>query len=217
MYRQVTDTVDGQLAVSLDGVNWSSHTDHPIIPCGEPGDPDQGSVYPGPELTACTDDTFRMILRSSGLYHNQGYLSAYRRKESSAFYQWAVWDAHRLAGVRADGDGRFTFRMPAGVERLVANFRADRDGWVKFSLADRSPWPPQPIRLDVPGHGEDDMKPLTGDHTHAPLAWQGDADLSALKERALFVTAHLHKATLFAVTGYGIDDPEARDDPRFPV
>ena len=122
----------------------------------------------------------------------------------------------RVAGIHAEGDGRFTIPGLACGDGMVANYRAAADGWVRFELADRVVWPPMPVP-PVEGFAFDNMQPLTGDQTHAPVRWQGRDGLSELKGGKVCLRVRLHKATLFAVTMYGADDPAAREDPRYPV
>jgi len=95
-------------------------------------------------------------------------------------------------------------------------YRTKPDGWVRFELVDRLVWPPQPFP-GLEGHRFEDTQPLTGDETHALVAWNGSHDLSALKGKPVAIRVRLHKAALFSTTMYGTDDPLAQEDPRYPV
>jgi hypothetical protein len=217
IYRQGSDTTYGQLAVSLDGLNWSRLTRQAIIPHGRPGEPDEGMVYPEPELIRFPrEGKFRLLCVSGNEYHNAGYNPTLRQRGPSGYYNWAEWPEDRLAGIRASGDGEFTLNMQACGDRMLANFRTEPDGWVRFELVDRLVWPPQ----QWPGIERfrfENMDPITGDQTHAPVRWHGDPSLSTLGGGPIGIRVRLHKATLFSMTLYGVDEPLVQADPRFPV
>ena len=218
LYHLADDTVDGQLAVSLDGLNWSRHTRRPIIPHGEPGQRDEGHVYPEPDLIRFRrDGKLRLPLRAGAKYHNQAYnWETYGKGEPNAFVGWAEWPEERLAGIHAGGDGHFTIPALTCGDRLLANFRTAPDGWVRFELVDRVVWPPMPVE-GIQGCRFDDAQPLSGDETHAPVVWAGKRGLSELQGKRVCLRVRLHKATLFAVTMYGAEDKVTREDPRYPV
>jgi hypothetical protein len=200
-YHLDTDRVDAELAVSLDGVNWTRHSRAPIVACGAPGEADEAHVYPEPELLRVgREGKFRLLCRSGDLYHNEWYNETLMRGGSGRCgFQWAEWTEDRLAGIHAPGDGRFTLQMQPCGERMLANFRTEPDGWIRFELTDRLPWPPVPWE-GLAGRRFQDMEPLSGDRTHVPVAWKGSPDLSDLKGRGVAVRVTMHKATLFSIT-----------------
>ncbi len=61
------------------------------------------------------------------------------------------------------------------------------------------------------------MEPVTGDETHAPVCWNGSPDLPKLSIETVGLRVRLHKATLFSLIMYGVDEPLVQDDPRYPV
>jgi len=217
VYHQSTDTVYGQLAVSTNGVNWSRFTGQPIVPCGRPGDPDEGFVYPEPDLLRFTGDgKIRMLCRCGDRYHNEWYNEKLRDGGEHTYYCWAEWPEDRLAGVHASDEGAFTIGIQTCGDRLLANYRTEPDGWIRFELVDRLVWPPQPWP-GLEGFRFEDSEPLSGDKTHALVTWNGGADLSKLKDGNVAVRVRLHKATLFSTTMYGVDEPLVQKDPRYPV
>ena len=217
VYHQSTDTVYGQLAVSRDGVNWSRLSRQAIVPIGGDDEPDGYNAYPEPDLLRFrSDGKFRMLYHSSGIHHNEWYNETLRDGDYASVYRWAEWGEDRLAGVHAADEGELTIAPQACGDRLLVNFRAEPDGWVRFELVDRLVWPPQ-AWPGIEGHRFEDMQPMTGDQTHAPVAWRGSPDLSSLAGKAVAVRVKLRKATLFSTTMYGVDDPLVQDDPRYPV
>lgn len=215
IYRQGADTTYGQLGVSLDGLNWSRFTRQAIVPHGAPGDPDGGMVYPEPELLRFAGEgKFRLLCHCRSDYHNEGYNQRLPRAGVRSAYVWAEWPEDRLAGAYAAGDGELTLQMQTCGDRLLANFRTEPGGWVRFELVERLLWPPQPWP-GLEGFCFEDMAPMTGDATRAPVCWNGSPDLSKLAGRRVGVRVRLHKATLFATTMCGADEPLLQDDPRY--
>ena len=193
IYHQLADTTDAQLMVSRDGVNWSRHAREPIIHCGKPGEPDEGGVYPLPQLLRFRDDhTFRILIRSTPTYHNQ------TADEATYSFAWAEWPEDRLAGISARGDGQFTLHPMVCGDRLLANFRTEADGWIAFELAPPPVWPPLPLQA-LAGHRFEDMTPMSGDQSHVPICWAGTDTLSALKGQPVMIRVRMHKTTLYSV------------------
>lgn len=216
VYQQGSDTTYGQLAVSLDGVNWSRFTRQAIIAHGEPGKPDKGGmIFPEPELIRFPEKgKFGLLCRCSNKYHNEDNNERLRERDEHTFYILAEWPEDRLAGICASADGEFTIQMQTCGDRLLANYHTAPDGWIRFELVDRIIY--QPWR-GIEGYRLEDMQPLSGDETHAPVVWKGGADLSKLSGKPVGIRVRIHKGTLFSVTMYGIDEPLVKEDPRFPV
>lgn len=217
IYHQREDTVDAHLAVSLDGIVWARHNEQSIISRGKAGAPDEGFLYPDPHLLRFSKDgKFRIMCVSGAEYHNEGYNRTLDQRPRNNFYQWAEWQEDRLAGIHAKDQGEFTINMQPCGERMLANFRTEPGGSVRFELVDNLTWPPEE-REGYEGHRFDDMQPLSGDETHAAIAWNGSADLSAFKDKEVAVRVRLNKAALFSITMYGTDEPLLKEDPRYPL
>jgi len=217
VYQQASDAVYGQLAVSGDGLCWSRLCGQVSIPCGTPGTPTEGHVYPEPALLRFRGDgKFRLLCRAGARYHNQWYNPRLRAAAEAGIYCWAEWTEDRLAGLHAAADGAFTLGMQSCGDRLAANYRTEPDGWIRVELVDRLVWPPQPWP-GLENHTFEQSDPLTGNATHAAVTWQGSGDLAGLDGRPVGVRIRMHKATLYAVTMYGVDDPLVVEDQRFPV
>lgn len=218
MFHQATDVVDAELAVSLDGVNWVRHAQQPIIRHGRPGRIDQAYIYPGPDLLRFPDGTFRILYRGGAEYHNQGYVEGFTAASFSEFYHaaWAVWTEDRLVGISAKKDGEFTMGAEGNTDRIVANYRTEPDGWIRFEVCAGTAFrfAPQP---GAEGFRFEDSDPIQGDETHRQLTWRNNADLSRFKTSGFLLRVKLHRATLFALTFYGADEPSVRADPRFPA
>lgn len=217
IYHQGTDRVYGQLAVSLDGLNWSRFSRQASIPTGGPGTETEGHVYPLPGLLRFSrEGKFRLLCMCGPHYHNESFNPALRVGPQGSSYFWAEWPEDRLAGIHAPAEGAFTLWPEKCGDRLLANYRAAPDGWVRFELVDRLACLPIP-RPGIAGHTFAESDALSGDRTHAPVTWNGSPDLSRLRGSTPAIRVQLYKATLFSLTVYGIDEPLVREDPRFPV
>jgi len=217
MYHQGTGQVDVALAMSLDGKNWSRHTSGPIIENGEEGEPDEGCIYPGPDLLRTADGRFRLIYHGSARHHNQGLMAEGRKaNERISFYAWAEWPEDRLVGIRARDHGELTILPQPCGDRLLVNLRAEPGGSASFELVDRLPFPP----IEMPGlegYRFEDSEPVTGDHTGWTCAWRGRADLSALRGTSVAIRVRLDRATLFATRMENAPGAPSEDEIRLPV
>ena len=87
-------------------------------------------------------------------------------------------------------------------DRLLANFRTERDGWVRFELAPQPVWPPLPTD-GIEGYRFEDMTPMNGDQSHVPVIWSGKGGLAALGRKPVAIRVRMHKATLYSVAMAG--------------
>lgn len=217
IYQQSTDSTYGEFAVSSDGLNWARLTGQVIIPSGPPGAADEGMVYPEPELLRCSNQgVMRLLCVCSPHFHNEWYNERLRAGTKPSFYRWAEWPEDRLVGLVAVGDGSVTLQTQTCGDQILANYRCEPGGWIRFELVDRLVWPPQPMP-GIAGFCFEEAVPLTGDATHAPLQWRSHSSTAKLHGQTVAIRVRLHKATLFSVTTYGVNDPLVRKDPRFPV
>ena len=77
------------------------------------------------------------------------------------------------------------------------NYRTAPDGWIKVELVESPGTPPQEVPA-FEGFSLNEAEPLTGDELGAVVRWNGNGDLSALKDRSVSVRLHMHKAKVFS-------------------
>jgi hypothetical protein len=216
IYRQTEDTMDTELAVSLDGLIWERHVGQPIIPHGAPGSDDEAFNYTGPQLLRCHDGKFRMIFHAGNQFHNEGYEPELRGGNYKGYYAWAEWEEDRLAGICAKEYGQMTVLLPKCGSALLANYRTEDGGWIKFEMIDRVTWPPVQAE-GLAGYRFDDMDPMTGDQTKRLIKWGDISDLGSLRGTDAAVRVRMHKATLYAIAIVNGTVPENVTEWRFPV
>lgn len=195
VYHQVDCSVDMQLGVSSDGLNWSRPSRQTIVSCGESGSGDEGGVYGGPGLVVLPDGRFAIPYTGRKSRHHEAY---YSEPEADAQFRLATWPEHRLGGIRADALGEFTLEshLVNGGE-LVLNYRTDRGGWIRAALYENIPHPPEPVE-PLAGYSFEDCQRVSGDAFRQPLSWRGSTDLSPLSGKKINARFQMNRATLYA-------------------
>ncbi len=195
VFHQVDCSVEMQLAVSSNGVNWSRPSREPIVPRGENGSGDEGGVYGGPGLVVLPDGRFALPYIGRTARHHEVY---YRDVNRAGHFRLAMWPEHRLGGIRSDNRGAFTLesRKISGGE-LVVNYTADRGGWIRAALYENIPHPPEPAD-PLPGYSFDECERVSGDQFRHPLKWKGIPDLSPLAGKKVNIRFEMNRATLYA-------------------
>ena len=208
VYHHITDHVDVQLAVSVNGVTWTRLTRRPVIPCGPAGSGEEGGIYAGPELLMLDEKRMGLIYHAVSRLHNVDFLQ--NPPEQTTHYAWAVWPRDRLAGIKAKHEGEFTLlgRYPCG-EPIRLNYACEPGGWVRMELVAEVPCPPQvtaqhplPRQLTkgIEGLRFEDCELLSGDELDRAVRWRGSADVSRLAGIEMHIRFKLFRATIFAVT-----------------
>jgi hypothetical protein len=203
IYHQNTDYVDVRLATSSDGQGWNWVSRVPIIDHGAPGEWDRGSLYGQPNLLRLPDGRLALPYNGYDQTHNEGFSNSYKDwPKSETGMAWAVWDEGRLAGIQADGIGRF-YAVSEDFKggQILINARTAPGGRVEVELVQKD--------KVLPGFAFADCVPFRGDGRWVPLRWKGKADLSELKGKRFQLHFRLTKAKVF---GYRIVDPEGKAD-----
>ena len=64
-YSREKDTLDIHLATSRDGIRWNYFSDEPVVPLGEPGSGQEGSLYAGCGLVPLGDGEMAIAYTAS--------------------------------------------------------------------------------------------------------------------------------------------------------
>ncbi len=177
-----------RLASSRDGVLWDFVSREAIIAPGAAAEWDSHFVIAPPSFVRAPDG--KLLL----LYNAYNYPHKFPRAGFVEGNQGiARWKAERLAAIEAEEDGYFnTPRVTLRGSKILLNVQTARAGEVKVELRDASFAP-------VPGRTFEECDPITGDHESIEVAWEGDADLSALNTQRLHVAFRMRAAKLFGV------------------
>jgi hypothetical protein len=179
--------VDCQLAYSLNGWHFQRCLRDPLIPNGEPGEPDSGSVYP---CTAIRREDGSLWIYASASIHEHGRLS--RDSGSIVTYQlrrdgFAFLESSGGIGVVGT---RALYWKGGEVELNVQSL----GGTARAQVTD-------PAGAPLMGYGLADCAPFSGDSTAWVPRWKGGKLLAALAGRTIRVEVELNNARLYALRG----------------
>jgi hypothetical protein len=195
-YHRIESTVDIQLAVSRDGVNWQRPERRPIVERAVDGEI-FGCLYASPELVAL-ENQWRLPLQLHRRFHDFRDRGATYPPDGEL--RWARWQPDRLVGLAAEEEGRVILvDRPLSGEPPRINYRTDDDGWVRVEVVEPPHTPPQPVEA-LPGLGLAEAETLSGDELDRPLRWQGAFDWAAHQDRVVALRLHLRKAQVFCVS-----------------
>jgi hypothetical protein len=191
IYHRDNDSVDTRMAVSRDGraYQWVSY--QPIIPLGEVGTWNGGSLYGAPKLVHLPDGKLALAYQASKGTHNEAFFRyMYGKYDNNMSLGWALWDDGRLAGIQADHVGQFTTNAASfRGKQIQINARTTRAGSVEIELRERG----KPIE----GFSFTDCVPFSGDEIWTTYRWKGKSDLSGLKGKDVELAVRLRSAKIF--------------------
>ena len=181
LFHQVTDTMDGHIAFSRDGLFWHRPERRPIVPIGEIGSDDACMVYPATGLIELPDGYWGCLYRARSSRHNvwpeevAGLFPDFK----SPRLKWARWRPHRFCGVEAEKDGCFTIvaiKRNAGELRL--NYRCGSGGWIKVELARRTPTSTHNPQRGIEGFTFEECDLILGDSLDRAVSWKCMTDIT---------------------------------------
>lgn len=190
------DTVDTELAVSADDVNWGRICPGaPMIPRGEgeypDGDYDCGCIYAAAPFVH--DDKILIYYGGGNGLHNNW-------REGSL--NLAMLEIDRWAGYtpRAARDAATleTTALHLSGERLTLNAELGPGGWIHYALLDEG-------GAALAGFGFGDCLPINQGGASCKLRWR-NRELAELQGRAARVIFSFHRATLYALNGAGVQE-----------
>lgn len=116
-------------------------------------------------------------------------------------YRLARWKPHRLVGISAADEGRFTLKsLDCRGGDLKLNYRTEPGGWVRVELTDReSGYPPNEVP-SLLGYSFADCDPMQGDEIERTVTWKGSSAFPALPDKKVVIRIRMARATVFAAT-----------------
>lgn len=183
------DTIDTELAISADSVNWQRICPGaPLIPRGGGGYPggayDCGCVYAAAPLVH-NDKILIYYGGSNGLHNNwrEGSLNL-ATLEIDRFAGYVPRDTRDAAKVE-------TAALQLSGERLTLNAELGKGGWIRFALLDEG-------GAEQEGFGFDDCLPIQQGGANCQLRWR-NSKLAELKGKVARLVFTFHRATLYAL------------------
>lgn len=227
VYHHNTDNIDIQLAVSHDGEYWfRPDRNKPIVPNGPALTSDSGQIHAGSGFAELPGNKWALAYVGTNRLHNNDtdWYPPKHKDEVVKRVQYAVWQANRLAGIRAKDQGQFTLRQefirtpencpdaieapPRGkfppikypkqkLQQLKLNYHAETGGWIKIELIPVVSTMTYPQIPAIDGYAFEDCDTLTGDHIDRVVSWKGESNISGLSD-TLAVRVKMYKATIFS-------------------
>ena len=192
------DTVDTELAVSVDSVNWQRICPGtPLIPRGAglypDGDYDCGCVYAAAPFVH--DGKILIFYGGSNGLHNNW-------REGSL--NLATLNVDRWAGY-APRDTRDaatveTTALQLSGERLTLNAELGKGGWIRYALLDEG-------GAALEGFGFADCLPVKQGGASCELRWC-NSEIAELKDRVARVAFNFHRATLYALNAAVVQESD---------
>lgn len=187
-----------RLASSSDGVRWHPFEPRtPYLARGPEGSWEAGSVLPG----AAPVREEEMLL----LYYRGSTLGQHEPGLNEGGVGLARTKVDRFVEQRAEGEVGYLLTKEFILEgsRLVLNLASDRrayrDPSVRVEVVRHPPmgghWR---FAEAFDGFGLDDCDPLSGDRTEVTVTWKGNADLSPLAGKPIYLRFELRDAGLFS-------------------
>ena len=186
-----------RLLSSRDGESWARILGEPLVPLGQVGEWDRFQLLLTGAPPIRVGDRLFIYYRGTARRHNKVPAEydpriAPDQDPRSMAIGLATLRVDGFASVSASYEGgrlTTTLLRCAGSE-LVLNLKADY-GQVLVECLDEE-------NRVIPGFGKEDCVPLQVDAVEAPVRWQGQPGLQALRERTFKLRFHLHNARLYS-------------------
>jgi hypothetical protein len=200
VFHQVTDHVDLQIAFSRDGVVWTRPERRAILSVGPRGSGEEGQLYPSAAPVELPDGYWAMRYMSRSSLHtvDKAYQPALFPELGPEQKKWARWRPHRLCGVEAENEGRFSISTVFRRENeLHLNYRCAPGGWIRVELLQAIPTKNCPDVDPLEGFTFAACDSLVGDEVDRVVTWQGNGDISSVGEMVA-IRVKMFQAKLFA-------------------
>ena len=199
MFHHSSDTTDIRMAVSTDGRFFEWVSREPIIDNYDINGKFFGQVYAFPPLLPLGKNV-GLLYNMHEFGHDDWRGEMYGEKPESK-YCMALWNADRLAGVKAEGTGEFFTDLKLKNGKLQINYRTlSPKGNVKVEIQDKS--------IPVENFTINDSSVLSGDGNWVDCSWNGNSDLEKLPSMNCKIRIRIENAIVYGIRVIAEDDTE---------
>ena len=200
MYKHTPDIVDVHLALSRDGVIWHRPQGRRPWISGGPSYPEPySSVYACSGILQTGRAEWSTYAGAAHHAHNEPP----ERLSTMAGILRARMREDGFTSLSSEGQGEFwTIPFTLNSDSIHLNVKTRYSGFVRVGIQASSGGHTGSETTGneaIAGYTLADCVPITGDHTDAPLAWEGDAALGALRGQTVRLHFEMYKADLYAI------------------
>jgi len=190
------DTVDTELAVSVDTVNWER-----ICP-GEALIPRGAGNYPDGEYDCGCIYAAAPLIRGNKIFLYYGGSNGLHNNWREGSLNLATLPIDRFAGYapRDEQDKAILETAPLLLQddRMSVNAEVEPGGWIRAALRDES-------GSALPGYGVDNFQAISESGLACELRWR-ERDAAELHGQSLRIVFEFRKAKLYALTGTAVPE-----------
>ena len=201
VFHMVTDHLDLQLAFSRDGIVWTRPERRAALSVGPRGSGEECQLHPWRNgLVELPDGHWAISYEARSSTHTtpEEYKADMFPEMQPNQIRWARWRPHRLCGVEAESEGRFTIPTVYRREKeLRLNYRCAPGGWIEVELLHYIPTMQAVDANPLKGFSFEECDRLVGDEEDQVVTWKGDGDISRVGEMAA-IRIRMFQAKLFA-------------------
>jgi len=200
IYHQASEDMDAQIAFSRDGLFWTRPERRPIHTVGVPGSGEDASTHCWRSgLVTLPDGRWAVPYTGNSVRHNvrEEHRDELFPQRRPLQIRYMLWQPHRLTGIEAEGEGRFTIpTIYRHGDELRLNYRCKPGGWITVELVkERSAVSPDPDPVEGFSFAESDR--LIGDEADRVVTWNGKSDISSVGS-TVAIRIRMFQAKLFA-------------------
>lgn len=187
-YKDASDRVEVQLAISRDGVAWRRPWRTPLIAPGPPASGSEGQIWPAPDPIVRGGEIW--LYYNAMPYTHWDFVSP---KPGQGITARAVFGLDRLVCAHAPAKNAeiLTHAIRFRGSRLSVNLDSGAGGRCRIALH-------EPGGGEIPGFGLDACTPLTGDRSAAIVRWRSGESLQFLADRPIRLRFAMDRCKLYS-------------------
>lgn len=191
-YDRTGDSSDLRLATSRNGRVFHFAPGEPVVAPTGRDEPGRGMLIPKPGLVRLPNGNLLLVYGAWRMPHK--FPRHHLGKIKDRYYDLcAEWPADRMVALEAEEEGEFsTVPFVLRGNSISLNLATETKGGVEVEVRDEAYRP-------IPGRGFSEADRLTGDQTSLPVTWKGTSDLSAYRNRRIWLRFRLRQAKLYAI------------------